>query len=196
MTSEVNGQRMASKWLAFVTSVENPMIRGNKVGDKVDDKVKRALKRMDNGMIEYLKPGEQVHINQATRKSDSYVSFSEKILQMVAASIEVPYELMSGDYAKLSYSLLRAKRNDFCSSLKPKWQDIVDDFCTPIFEAWLDAEWLSGRLDLPNDFMINKQKYRRCSWIIPGMPYVDPLKDARADIDLRNAGIKSSKEII
>jgi capsid protein len=54
---------------------------------------------------------------------------------------------------------------------------------------------LSGALDLP-DYEPRRREYQSCSWLPPKWDWVDPLRDARAEIEQIDAGLKSRSQSI
>lgn len=59
-----------------------------------------------------------------------------------------------------------------------KW--VVSHFCKPVYESFMDAAVMSGVLTI-RDYWSNR-KYLACDWIAPGWDWIDPQKEASADI--------------
>lgn len=57
---------------------------------------------------------------------------------------------------------------------------LIDHFLTPIYESFIEAAVLAGKLDI-KDFYKDKEKYLYHEWIAPGMKWIDPLKEANAN---------------
>ena len=58
----------------------------------------------------------------------------------------------------------------------------VSDFCTPIFEEWMDEAVAKGYIDVPGYFE-NKliiRAYLGCEWYGPTQGQLDPLKEVTA----------------
>jgi lambda family phage portal protein len=192
MDAEIDAAKMAAKWLAFV---ETPDIAGFQSLRAIQDpNSTNKIEEIENALIEYLRPGEKVNLASNNRPGSSFDPFTKLILRMVAVTIGIPYELLSGDYQGLNYTVLRGVRNDFKTSLVPiqmrhKWQ-----FCRPIFSSLMDALVGSGRLFLPG-YQQNPFHFLRCQWMPPGMPMVDPLKEGKANANAQDSLLKSPQEI-
>ena len=68
-----------------------------------DAKTGNMLERMYPGMIEYLKPGEDIKFNSPAA-TGGYREYLMAELQGVGAGVDVPYELLSGDLSNVNYS--------------------------------------------------------------------------------------------
>jgi capsid protein len=67
--------------------------------------------------------------------------------------------------------------------------------CRRVWARWMDVAVLSGALALP-DYEENRRGYLGCSWLPPRWDWVDPLKDARAEIEQIEAGLKSRTQAL
>ena len=54
---------------------------------------------------------------------------------------------------------------------------------------------MSGALDLP-DYEARRRELIACAWLPPKWDWVDPLKDARAEIEQIEAGLKSRTQAL
>ena len=68
---------------------------------------------------------------------------------------------------------------------------LVHQFCRPIWARWLETAQLAGRLELSDPVAA-----RMVQWIPPRWDWVDPLKDANAEIAQIEAGLKSRTQAI
>ena len=59
----------------------------------------------------------------------------------------------------------------------------------------MDTAVLAGALDLP-DYDQRRREYLACGWLPPKWDWVDPLKDARAEIEQIDAGLKSRTQAL
>lgn len=193
--AELDGFSMASRWLAFVTRPEGygPPL-GSEERTRADGTTEH-IEELQTAILEYLQPGEKVELASANRPSENWEAFVKFILRMVATAASVPYELLSGDYSGLSYTNLRAIRNDFGKVLATRQGGVIAHFCDPVFRRWLNWEVLTKRLDLPGYYK-DPGRYQRATWIPAGMPSVDPLREAKADIELIGAGLRSPQQVI
>ena len=114
-------------------------------------------------------------------------------LRSIAAGMGITYEQLTGDLTGVNYSSIRAGLLEFrrrCEQFQH--QQIVFQFCRPVWAAWIQAALLSGALKAdPNDSALYDVK-----WVPPGWPWVDPLKDVRANVMEVRAGFKSRSNVV
>jgi capsid protein len=59
----------------------------------------------------------------------------------------------------------------------------------------MDTAVIAGALDL-RDYDRRRREYLACGWLPPKWDWVDPLKDARAEIEQIDAGLKSRTQAL
>ena len=67
--------------------------------------------------------------------------------------------------------------------------------CRPVYARWMDAAVLSGALNLPG-FEADRSRLLAADWLPTKWDWVDPLKDANAEIAQIEAGLKSRSQAI
>jgi hypothetical protein len=72
---------------------------------------------------------------------------------------------------------------------------IVWQLCRQVWARWMDTAVLAGAIDLP-DYDQWRREYLACGWLPPKWDWVDPLKDARAEIEQIDAGLKSRTQAL
>jgi phage portal protein, lambda family len=164
----------------------------------IDHRTKSPV-RMDAAQIVHLLPEEDVVVPNATHPNSNYPTFARFVLQKVAASLGVSYPQLSQDWAGINYSSARALLNELWRSFLEDRQFFTQQFCTPIYAAWLEVEVANGDVKVPGgpaNFYRNKTAICMAEWIGPGRGSVDPLKEANADNLDTAAGRKSTVEAI
>lgn len=192
LQAEVDAAKLASKWLAMVET-PNPAqfqdLRG-----QTDPLTGNKVENLENAIIEYLQPGEKITLASHNRPGEPFEAFNRFILRMVSITVNIPYELLSGDYAGMNYTTLRGVRNDFRQMLaRPQFRH-EQHFCRRAFRRFLDFEALAG--NLPRQYFLDPSPFLRSEWIPTGMPELDPLREAKADVEFIKAGLKSPQEVI
>jgi capsid protein len=64
-----------------------------------------------------------------------------------------------------------------------------------VWARWMDTAVLADALDLP-DYDQRRREYLACDWLPPKWDWIDPLKDARAEIEQIEAGLKSRAQAL
>jgi lambda family phage portal protein len=195
MDAEIDTAKMAAKYLAFVKTPD-PSYRQDalSINGTSASGASQKIEEMENAIIEYLRPGEEVDIAQHNRPGATFAPFVRLILTMLSITTCAPYELISGDYQGLNYSTARIVRNDFSQQLRPISVRHIRQYCMPALRTFLDVAVLSGKLTLPG-YWQDPRRYQECEWQPPGMEAVDPLREAKSQIEAISYGLKSPQEV-
>jgi lambda family phage portal protein len=161
---------------------------GLPIGAKsTDPKTGNTLERMYPGMIEYLKPGEDIKFN-APHSTGGYREYLTTELQGIGAGVDVPYELLSGDLSLVNYSSYRAGMLGFRNAIEAfRWLTLIPMFCRPTWRRFIDTLVLLGKLP---------QADYGVQWTAPKFESVDPLKDAMAELKKIRTGTLTLTEAI
>lgn len=192
--NEVEAAEMQSRWVAMITAAD-PHIRQRQNNAQLDTVTSKKAENIDHLIIEYLQAGEEVKFATPTRPTPLLGPFAKIAYQMIATTMGMPYELVSGDYSGLNYTTIRGSRNDFLHTLRPRWCRHRTHFCQPWLGHVLDWGVFTGQLYLRN-YWLNPRRYRDALWIPPGMEQVDALREVKARLDEFRAGIRSPIEVI
>lgn len=195
MDAEIDTAKMAAKYLAFVKTPE-PAFRQDllAVTGTSAAGTTQKIEEMENAIIEYLRPGEEVDIASHNRPGATFAPFVRLVLTMLSITTGAPYELISGDYQGLNYSTGRIVRNDFSQQLRPVSVRHIRQYCMPALRTFLDVAVMSGKLTLPG-YWQDSRRYQECEWQPPGMEAVDPLREAKSQIEAISYGLKSPQEV-
>jgi len=72
---------------------------------------------------------------------------------------------------------------------------MVFQLCRRVWSRWMDMAVMAGAADI-SDYEANRRDHIACSWLPPKWDWVDPLKDARAEIEQIEAGLKSRTQAL
>lgn len=187
--AEIDAANMAAKYLAVVKSADPAMFQAARGLGGASAPQREDIDWLENAVIEYLRDGEDITFAPPSqRPGDSFDRFTKFVLRMVAIVMDLPYEILSGDYTNINYSTSKASRNDFSMFLVPHQFRLEAHFIRPIFHRWLAHEALTQ--DYLRGYFINPERFRKSMWIPAGMPSVDPLRDGKANIDAIASGIR------
>lgn len=189
MDAEIDAAKMAAKWVA---AIETSDMLGRQMGMERDDTGK--IDTIENAIVEYLRPGEKFNIVANPRPGSNFPPMVKLILTMFSVVSGVPYELLSGNYEGMNYSVGKMVRNDFAQHLRPLCARHIRGFCTPVLRAFLPAAVIAGRLPWP-DYFSNPAPYARATWQPPGMESIDIARETKSMIDQIKAGLRSPQEI-
>jgi lambda family phage portal protein len=178
----------SSQHVGFHVCARELLARGHDVGPCPEcARIQKRAEAFRPGMIEYLKPGEDVKFGAPTSDAN-YAAYMRAQLHAIAAGLGITYEQLTGDLSQVNYSSLRAGLLEFRRSVETlRWQVFIPQFCVPVWRRFIDRAFLAGR--------IGKIDYG-VSWTPPKFEMIDPLKDAQADTLMMRNGTLTLREAI
>lgn len=198
ITHELFGQvSMASVPMVVETDQENGALP-DYIQSEGDGQDKVYFDAIEAGQWLYLNKGEHLKSVESARPSPNFLAFCELVIRALAASADMPYEAIMKDFSKTNYSSARAAMLEAWRVYTMYRQWFARRYCQPIFDMVMEEAWLRGLLPLPGrlDFYGAQPLWTNASWIGPARGYVDPMKEANANIALNAAGLKTRKEIL
>ncbi|KML53850.1 portal protein [Burkholderia cepacia] len=135
---------------------------------------------LEPGSMQELAPGESVTFAEPPGAGADYGPFMRQQLMAAAASVGMPYEVMTGDLRDVSDRVLRVILNEFRRSIEQiQWNVFIHQFCRKVWRWWVDACALSGAIPMP-DYYRRRRDYLRVRWVPQGWPYIHPVQDVTA----------------
>jgi len=192
LEAELVTARIAACFSLFIKSQDPESALNATPGGINDDDQK--INEIEPGLIEYLRPGEDVVSFNPSRPGVSFEPFTFQILRMIAASLNLPYELVAKDFTKSNYSnaraaLLQAYRYFRC---RQRWMDAKLN--NPTWEMLIEEAVLRGELRAPG-FFERKPEWLKVRWVADGWEWIDPLKEVKAAIEGKDANIINLSDI-
>ena len=161
------------------------------VGDGMDTRG-NIITEMEPGVIEQLPQGMDFELIDPTHPAGNFQPFIKTTLRGIASGLLVSYNSLAGDLESVNYSSIRAgflEERD-CWRTVQAW--MIDAYCNSIFPDWLSMAMLSGAVQLP----ISKfKKFNAPKWQPRTWAWVDPLKDAQANVVALDNGLASRTDI-
>lgn len=159
-----------------------------------DENDERAID-LQPGQITMLEPGEEVQTSAPADVGQTYEPFQYRTLLQVSAALGVPYAYLSNDMLKANYSNSRLALLEFRRRVEAYQHAVVVwQLCRQVWARWMDTAVLAGALTIVD--YDRRRQYLACGWLPPKWDWVDPLKDARAEIEQIDAGLKSRTQAL
>lgn len=150
---------------------------------------------MEPGSLIPLPPGADIQFSDPADPGD-YGAYVKNHIRAIASGLGIPYELVSGDLEGVTYSSIRAGLVEFRRRIEQLQHSIiVFQFCRPVWERFIRLSVLAGHIPV-QDFDRDSAAYLSADWLPPKWDWVDPLKDARAEIEQIKAGLKSRSQSV
>jgi len=148
---------------------------------------------MEPGTLLNLPPGTTIDWFDP-KAFEGFETFTKAHLRAVAAGLGIPYEVLTGDLEGVNYSSIRAGLVEFRKRLE-HWQHnvMVPRFCQPIWDRVVANAGAAGLLP---GYDADPAAFHRVEWLPPRQEWVDPKKDAEAEIIAIRAGLKSRTQAI
>jgi len=170
--AELVRKKIESCFAAFVTQTEDFSTRTITGENAGTDTQGTLLEELYPGMITHLQPGEQVTFGTPSAVA-GYTDFYKCKTHKIAAGMDVPYELMSGDLSQVSYSSYRAGLNEFRREVMMfQWLVLVPIYKQAVWNRWLQTAKTVG--------LVGAQINLQVKYVMPRFESVDPMKDAKA----------------
>lgn len=184
LDNELLAQVVTSSMALFIAKEKGTPLPGY-IEEEVNGDEHIYHQQIDPGTIVYGNDGEKPHSLETSKPSPNWASFCEFVLRAMAASIDMPYEVLAKDFSKTNYSSARAALLEAWRvyTLYRSW--LTRHFCQPVWSMVIEEAWLNGRLKFPAsapDFYDAMAGYTQAIWIGPSKGYVDPVKEVAATV--------------
>ena len=190
--AELDRKKVAAMHALFITT---PAPEAPFDGAESDEAGERVLD-VQPGQIVMLEPGEEVQTSSPADSGQTYEPFQYRTLLQVSAALGLPYAYLSNDMLKANYSNSRLALLEFRRRVEA-WQHavMVHQLCRRVWARWLDTAVLAGAIELAG-YEQRRRELQACTWLPPRFEWVDPQKDARAEVEQIEAGLKSRSQAI
>lgn len=191
-------ERIAAKVAAMLTAyVKRQAPDGGGYEPDIDPSTGRPYPRqvsMSPGtIIDTLAIGEEIGLIDSSRPNPNLVTFRNGQLRAMAAGISASYSSISRNYDG-TYSSQRQELAEQWVHYACLTDDWVSAFVRPVVEDFITVADLSGAVPMPKDVVATTAD--DVLYVAPSMPWIDPLKEALAWLQLCQAGFASEVEVI
>ncbi|MEW9617444.1 phage portal protein [Shinella sp. S4-D37] len=179
-------QRVGAALAGFIRSTDasGPPMDGEQAGNTL-------VGGLEPGTLKYLAPGEEIVFSSPPTIGMDAIAFMRLTEKEIAVGLGVPAYLLNGDLSDVNYSSIRAGLISFRERVEALQHSVlVFQFLRRVYERWVTLEVLDGKVSTTIDAALP------AIWVTPRQAWVDPLKDAEAEILLFNNGMKSRREIV
>lgn len=162
-------------------------------GRPVNSSDGRRLKDLHAGSITYLKPGEKIKPFIPAGQATEMEAFVVTMLRTIAAGQGLSLESATRNVERVNYSSARQNMLADQKTYKALNRFMVEHFWRKIYKRFINACWVMGYLK-GTGFDPNDPDYYKAKWLTEGIPWIDPLKEAKANGEqLANGGMSFQK---
>jgi lambda family phage portal protein len=144
-------------------------------------------------VIDTLALGEEIGLIDSNRPNPNLITFRGGQLRAVAAGIGASYSSLARDYSG-TYSAQRQELVEQWINYAVLTDEFVGQFVQPVWQDFVMAAHLSGVVPMPKD--VDPTTMNDALFIGQSMPWIDPLKEALAWLELTQAGFASEVEVM
>jgi lambda family phage portal protein len=186
--AELVRKKIEACFAAFVRTGDGSRTLANSETTTDDAGVTTRTETLSPGMIEYLKPGEEVTFGTPSGGS-GYGDYTQTQLHAIAVGAGVTFEQLTGDLSQVNYSSMRGGMLEFRELVELfRWIYFLPMGCRPIFNWFVDAAWTAGK--------VRTNSYPGVVWTPPKWEWVDPLKDVQGEKLETISGFKTLSAIL
>lgn len=150
---------------------------------------------LEPGTMRVLPAGFDVRFSNPAQMQQA-VEFLGLQLRAIAAGLGVPEYLLTGDLRNANYSSLRAALVEFRRRMEAfQHNTLIRQFCRPVWERFVAHAALRGQIEGAG-FDEDPARYLAAEFYPPAWPWVDPMKDAQAERELIEGGLKSRRQAV
>lgn len=196
---ELFAQVLAASFPVFIGLENGPQYLPSYVQEENEQEEKRYYQDITPGNIMYGNKGEKPEILESKRPSANFLNFCELVLRILASSLEIPYEVLTKDFSKTTYSSARAALLEVWRVYEVYRSFFRRHYCQPLWQMVQEEAYLRGYLKLPAgapDFYEGLPFWCNTKWIGPARGYIDPIKEVTANIKAIDNGLMSRAEAI
>jgi lambda family phage portal protein len=149
---------------------------------------------MRPGQTMYLAPGQQFESFTPTRPSGAYDAFIRSALQEIATAFNIPVQVLVNDWSDMSFAGGRLALLQAWKLFRYNQEHDKRRLCNPVWQCLIYERWLRGEINAPA-FLAQRQLWSHVDWQGPTYEYLDPQKEATADIRLVKANLLSKRRV-
>lgn len=137
--------------------------------------------QLQDGTVLYGPPGHEPKSFKYERPGDNFATIMRMVWSESASVLGMSYEMLTGDYSKTNFSVIRGVRLEDASGFRSIQQHVVKPILDRLF-YWSTSRWIKTR-ELPTppkDFEGDAANYM-VSWSFPKLEHIDPYKEHQAN---------------
>lgn len=168
---------------------------GPRSSETEEDGTTRELEKLRPGLVIKGRKGEKPHALTANVPNAEYFPHVRMILRIIGNAAGMPLSLVLLDTSDTTFHGYRGELNEARKGFKRARVRLASNFNSNVYR-WKVRQWFRKGKLLPAaaKFALDGSLYYH-KWIGEGWPYVDPEKDAQADVVAQDNMLESPREL-
>jgi capsid protein len=172
-----------------------PAQTGSQTSETRADGTTRTLSGLSPGMEIIGAPGEKLSGFSPNVPNAEFFQHAQLILGFIAINLGIPPMVMLLDPSRSNFSSWRGAMDAAKPGFDSLLQTMVKTFYKPVYQ-WKVRQWLSQYPDLARAAQRDGINVFGHRWIAPKTPYIEPNKDAQAELTIMNGLLNSRREVL
>lgn len=185
--SERIAAKIAASMAAFIRKGTPDMYEASTNGDP------RSMRFSPGMVFDDLAPGEEIGTIDTNRPNPQLVEFRKGQLRAIAAGTGANYSTIARDYDG-SYSSQRQELIEGWANYQVLTAEFIKFLVQPVWDTFVKTVVFQNIIPIPAD--IDLTTLDDALFIGPAMPWIDPLKEVKGNVEAERAGYRSGPEII
>jgi lambda family phage portal protein len=190
--SERIAAKIAAALTAYVKKVSPDGYQGAQT-DENGEPISRQLSMAPGMIIDDLQVGEEIGMIDSNRPNPNLVTFRGGQLRAIAAGVGVSYSSAAKDYNG-TFSAQRQELVEQWVNYATLTDEFVGQFLQPLWDTFVRVADISGVVRKPRE--VSDESANDAMFLAQSMPWIDPLKEAKAYVELTRAGFASEVEVM
>lgn len=187
LDSEIIAARVNANFAVFVERPIDPATDPN-IRSEVDGgydfggggNYQRWHEDVEPGTIEYLNQGEKIASFGHNRPGTTFDPFVQRVLRAIAASLDMPFELILKEFGGMNYSSARTALLEARRGFEVERSTIVAQWLRPVYQTVIREAIQAGLLPQFRSQGADIRPFLRSRFIPPAWGWVDPVKEVES----------------
>lgn len=170
------------------------------LGDEEQDpcdplETRRVFGLAPGAVLQSRVPGETLEAFTPQVPTAEFFNHSRMLLTFIAVNLDIPLILLLMDGSETNFSGWRGAMDQAKLKFRMFQRKLAEGFHTPVYR-WKLRQWLATSPDLKRAFDVIGPRLFAHDWHYPRWPYIEPAKDAAADLMQMRNGLNSPRRIL